>query len=187
MAQHNNSRSNAGRWPSRWPSRWLLLVPRLLPLLTLLTVAIATSACGNAEFEQVRGYKEFLTKARPPLQAMNKVRQELYEAEDLDAMLIKFDTGLLANIETLQALADAESVPAGKLGDLHGALKKNMGDYVTATKRLVKRLKDAKMADNMDEIQRAILEWGAKDKEFGDQMSKLVGDLNGYLDHLVKG
>lgn len=155
------------------------------PLLVVLALSLA--GCGNAEFDNVRSYKEFLTKARPPLQAMNKVRQELYDADDIDAMLTKFETGLLVNIETLQVLADAEAVPAGKLGDLHDALKKNMGDYVDATKKLVKRLKEAKKTDNLDEIQRAILDWGAKDKEFGDQMSKLVGDLNGYLDHLVKG
>jgi len=149
--------------------------------------AVALGGCGNAEFNHVRDYKVFLDKARPSLQAMNKVRQELYDAEDVDAMLAKFESGLLSHVETLQALADAETVPAGKLGELHDRLKQTVGDYVAATKVLVKRLKEAKRTDNFDEIQRAVLEWGAKDKEFGDHMFKMVGDLNAYLDHLVKG
>ncbi len=142
--------------------------------------------CANPEFEQVRNYKEFLNSARPQLQAMNKVRQELYEADDIDAMLTKFDTGLLVNIEGLRHLADTAKAPEGKLGELHQALRQNMDDYVVATSALVKRLKSAKKSGNDDEIQRAILDWGAKDKAFGDQMFKLVTDLNHYLDQLVK-
>lgn len=155
-------------------------------ILLALALAVWCPACANPEFDQVRSYKEFLGKAKPPLQAMNKARQELYEAEDIDAMLSKFDTGLLVNIEALRDLADAEHISGGKLGELHEALKKNMTDYVDATKKLVSRLKAAKKSGNDDEIQRAILDWGAKDKEFGDQMFKMVNDLNGYLDHLVK-
>ncbi len=162
------------------------VVGRCAQLALALVCGLWTAGCANPEFEQVRNYKEFLNSARPQLQAMNKVRQELYEADDIDAMLTKFDTGLLVNIEGLRHLADTAKAPEGKLGELHQALRKNMDEYVTATAALVKRLKAAKKTGNDDEIQRAILDWGAKDKAFGDQMFKLVTDLNHYLDQLVK-
>ena len=121
---------------------WALpaLARRLAWLALTLGLALTLAGCANPEFEQVRGYKEFLGKARPQLQAMNKVRQELYEADDIDAMLTKFDTGLLVNIEALRHLADTEKAPEGKLGELHGALRKTMDDYVNATAGLVKLL-----------------------------------------------
>ncbi|MSQ84347.1 MAG: hypothetical protein EXR77_15920 [Myxococcales bacterium] len=173
----------------KWPLDQPVAVVAARAAAWLLAVALTLTAvgCTNPEFEHVRSYKEFLNRAKPPLQAMNKVRQELYEADDIDAMLVKFDTGLLVNIEELRHLADSEKMPGGKLGELHDRLRKVMDDYVNATQSLVKRLKLAKKTNNDDEIQRAILDWGTKDKEFGDHMFKLVTDLNYYLDRLVKG
>lgn len=163
----------------------------LVAVATLLA-ALALSGCGNEEFDQVRSYKEFLVKAKPSLQSMNKVREELYNADGVETMIVKFEVGLLPNIQTLHDLTEAEQVPEGKLKEVHGQLKTTMDAYLTATKALVTTLKGAKAASKGDEaayygtVEKALLEWGSKDKDFGDKMSNLVSDLNAYLDKLVK-
>ncbi len=163
----------------------------LLAAATLLAT-LALSGCGNDEFDQVRSYKEFLVKAKPSLQSMNKVREELYNADGVETMIVKFEVGLLPNIQTLHDLTETEQVPEGKLKEVHDQLKTTMDAYLTATKTLVTALKGAKAASKGDDavyystVEKALLEWGSKDKDFGDKMSNLVNDLNAYLDKLVK-
>ena len=165
---------------------------RAAAVVLALLVALLTTGCGNDEFDQVRSYKEFLVKAKPSLQGMNKVREELYNADSVETMIAKFDAGLLPNIQTLHDLTEAETVPDGKLKEVHAQLKATMDAYLEATKTLVTKLKGAKTAHKNDDagyygaVEKALLEWGTKDKDFGDKMSNLVSDLNSYLDKLVK-
>lgn len=165
---------------------------RLLLVALTLVGALALGGCGNEEFDQVRNYKEFLVKAKPSLQSMNKVREELYNADGVETMIVKFEVGLLPNIQTLHDLTEAEQVPEGKLKEVHSQLKTTMDAYLEATKSLVGKLKGAKAASKGDDaayysaVEKALLEWGSKDKDFGDKMSNLVSDLNSYLDKLVK-
>jgi hypothetical protein len=160
-----------------------------MPLLLALSLSLA--ACANQEFSQVKTYKEFLNQAKPSLQGMNKVRTEMMmNADSIDTMLVKFEAGLLPNVQQLHDLVDKQAAPTGRLGEIHGTFKQITGDYLAATKQLVERLKAAKAKNADDEIERAILEWGAKDKVFGEQMGDesqgLVRDLTEYLDNLVK-
>lgn len=157
----------------------------------LVALALALGACTNAEFDQVRTYKEFLNQAKPSLEGMNRVRTEMMmNADSIDVMLVKFEAGLLPNVQQLHGLVDKQAVPTGRLGEIHLQFKKITGDYLAATKQLVERVKAAKAKNADDEIERAILEWGAKDKVFGEQMGDetqgLVLDLSEYLDKLVK-
>lgn len=147
--------------------------------------------CSNAEFDQVRGYRDFLKQTEPKLRSMNRVRERLVGAEDVDRMLQLFEDDLVTVVQELQSAANAQPAPEGRLGDIHGQLKTAMDDYLKATTNLVTRIKAAKKggADEKKlaaELEKAILEWGAKDKEFGDRMTQLVSDLNGYLDKLVR-
>lgn len=164
---------------------------RLLALVLLLATTLFAAGCGNAEFDQVRAYKDFLVRAKPSLQGMNKVREELFNADSVETMIVKFESGLVPNVQALHDLADAEQVTDGHLAELHANLQKTMDAYLTATKTLVTKLKAAKGKGGEDAayysaVEKAMLEWGARDKDFGDQMSNLVSDLNSYLDKLVK-
>lgn len=147
--------------------------------------------CGNAEFDQVRGYRDFLKQTEPKLRVMNRVRERLVSAEDVDRMLQLFEDDLVTVVQELHDATDKQPAPEGRLGDIHGQLKTAMDDYLKATTALVVRIKAAKKggADEKKlagELEKAILDWGAKDKEFGDRMTQLVSDLNGYLDKLVR-
>ncbi len=147
--------------------------------------------CGNAEFDQVRGYRDFLKQTEPKLRSMNRVRERLVGAEDVDRMLQLFEDDLVTVVQELHDAANGQAAPEGRLGDIHGQLKTAMDDYLKATTALVVRIKAAKKAGSDDkkvaaELEKAILEWGARDKEFGDRMTQLVSDLNGYLDKLMR-
>lgn len=160
-------------------------------LACVLLVLISLAGCGNAEFDQVRGYRDFLKTTEPELRTMNRVREQLVAADDVDAMLGLFQAGLLPVVQRLHDNVEAQKTPEGKLGEIHGELRTAMEDYTKATNALVDRIKAAKKNGNDEkklaaELERAILEWGAKDKEFGDRMTQVVSDLNAYLDKLVR-
>jgi hypothetical protein len=163
----------------------------------VLLVLSGLAGCGNAEFDQVRGYRDFLKTTEPELRTMNRVREQLVAADDVDAMLGLFQAGLLPVVQRLHDNVEAQKTPEGKLGEIHGELRTAMDDYTKATNALVDRIKAAKkngsdgknVSDEKKlaaELERAILEWGAKDKEFGDRMTQVVSDLNAYLDKLVR-
>lgn len=160
-------------------------------LLGLVWMLGSLGGCSNAEFDQVRGYRDFLKTAEPELRTMNRVREQLVAADDVDAMLGLFQAGLLPVVQRLHDNVDAQKAPDGKLGEIHGQLRTAMDEYTKATNALVDRIKAAKKNGSDDkklaaELERAILEWGAKDKEFGDRMTQVVSDLNAYLDKLVR-
>ncbi len=143
----------------------------------LLLALTALGGCSNAEFDQVRSYRDFLKATEPELRQMNRVREQLVAADDVDAMLALFQAGLLPVVQRLHDNVDAQAAPQGQLGAIHGQLRTAMDDYTKATHALVDRIKavkknggDGKKSDEKKlaaELERAILERGAKDKEFG--------------------
>ncbi|GEM_PF-3591974 len=148
-------------------------------------VAIAIVAgCGNADFDAVKSYKVFLEGAKPSLQAMNRVREELFQVASTDEMLAKFRDELLPQVEKLEKLAkDQEDPEVKKLETIHTTLRSVLSRYAEATQTLVDELEKAKKDEDRE---KALVDWGQEDEKFGSSMQSLVRDLEAYLDKLKK-
>lgn len=154
------------------------------PLAIVLLVP-ALVACGNAEFSAVKSYKTFLEEAKPSLQAMNRVRQELFTVDDSDEMLGKFRDDLLPAVQKLAKLAADQPEPdVSKLKTIHETLRSVLASYVTSTDELVTALEKATKDEDREH---ALVAWGEADGKFGSDMASLVRDLEAYLDKLRKG
>lgn len=147
--------------------------------------AVAASGCSNADFDAVKSYKNFLEDAKPSLQAMNRVREELMQVDSADDMLKKFRDELLPEVKKLSTLAKEHPTPeVKKLKTIHETLQSVMSAYAESTERLVKELDAAKQDEDRE---RALVTWGEDDEKFGANMAALVRDLESYLDKLRKG
>lgn len=151
-------------------------------VLACLFATVALTGCNSPEVDAVREYKAFLDKAKSPLAAMNKAREELYQLGDVQQMLPLFQDKLLPQVRTLSDLARTQPKPATRLGDIHDTLRETLQRYADATDRLTTKLKSKKE----DDRESAIVAWGEDDKRFGDEMNALANDLAKYLDEVKK-
>jgi len=156
----------------------------LIAVLALVGAA-SLSGCGNADFTAVKAYKSFLEDAKPSLQKMNRVREELFQVESSEEMLGKFRDELLPEIEKLAKLAKEHPDPeVKKLKAIHETLRSVLAQYSEATAALVEELEKA---TKDEEREKSLVTWGEADGKFGTDMSTLVQDLEAYLDKLRKG
>lgn len=164
------------------------MLKHLRPFTTLMTLAIAIvacSGCGNSDFDAVKSYKNFLEDAKPSLQTMNRVREELMQVDSADDMLKKFRDELLPEVKKLSALAAEQETPeVKKLAKIHETLQSVLKKYSDSTEALVKELDAAKQDEDRE---RALVNWGEDDEKFGSGMASLVRDLERYLEQLRKG
>ena len=152
---------------------------------SLFAVFCFGTACGNADFDAVKEYKAFLEDAKPSLQAMNRVREELMQVDSPDDTLSKFRDELLPEVKKLSALASEQASPeVKKLKTIHETLQSVLSNYANSTQTLVDAL-DAAKGD--EDREKALLSWGEDDEKFGSDMASLVQDIETYLDKLRKG
>ena len=148
-------------------------------------VALSTAGCGNADFDAVKNYKAFLEDAKPSLQAMNRVREELMQVDSAEDMQKKFRDELLPEVKKLSSLAQAHPTPeVKKLKAIHETLQSVLNNYAESTGELVDALDKAEKDEDRE---KALVEWGEHDEKFGSNMASLVSDLESYLDKLRKG
>ena len=158
-------------------------IRRVLP--ASIVFVLALSGCGNADFDAVKRYKDFLQDAKPSLQAMNRVREQLMRVNSPEDMLLKFRDELLPQVKNLRDLAKKHPDPeVKKLKQIHETLRSVLGNYAESTDNLVKSLNEAKSDEDREA---ALVSWGGEDEKFGSNMAKLVNDLESYLDKLRKG
>ena len=147
--------------------------------------AVGIGGCGNADFAAVKAYKVFLEDAKPSLQKMNSVREQLFLVESPEEMLGKFRDELLPEVDRLAKLAKDHPDPeVKKLKTIHSTLRSVMQRYSEATARLVEELEKA---TKDEEREKALVTWGEADGKFGSDMAALVEELEQYLDKLRKG
>lgn len=177
------------------------------PALVALLLGVSLVACSNPEFDAVAEYKVFLEQARPSLNEMNKVRDELFNITDaspdgedqkivdlVNHMLDLFKDDLLPEVVKLADLAESQPRPGViKLADIHSRLQLVLRNYADSTGKLVERLEDAKSnasrgaakeAEALKQLETALVSWGEADQKFGANMSRLVDDLKKFLDDL---
>lgn len=142
------------------------------------------TACGNANFDAVKNYKEFLSDAKPSLQAMNRVREEFMHVDSAEDTLIKFRDELLPEVKKLSTLAQEHPTPSvKKLKAIHETFQSVLSKYANSTEDLVEALNEAKKDEDRE---KALITWGGEDERFGSSMAALVRDLEDYLDELRK-
>lgn len=149
-----------------------------------LALACSFASCGNSAFDSVKNYKEFLSGAKPSLQAMNRVREELMQVDSAEDMLSKFKDELLPEVKKLASLAQKHPTPdVKKLKMIHETFQSVLSKYADSTEELVNALDKAKKDEDREA---ALVAWGGEDEKFGSSMAALVRDLEAYLDKLRK-
>jgi hypothetical protein len=146
-------------------------------------VVAGLAACGNDEVAAVSKYKEFLEKAKPHLAAMTRVREDLFNLNDLDRVLPIFRDDLLPRLRALGKLAREQPTPTSpRLAEIHGRLCSVVEGYTERTLRFTQHLDKA---SSDEERERALVVWGEDDQKFGKEMQALVDELKQYLDTLT--
>lgn len=156
-------------------------------------VATAMAGCGGPDFEAVAQYKGFLEQAKPSLNKMNRVREDLFQLSDPDDVLPKFRDELLPVVKQLSQLAAEHPTPeTSRLAEIHVTLRNVLRDYAESTAKLVERLQKIEAdteadPDKRDEARElAVIGWGEDDQKFGTHMETLAADLTRYLDDQMK-
>ena len=171
------------------------------------------AGCGGPDFEAVKGYTVFLEGAKEPLQKMNRVREELFQLNDPNEMVVKFQKDLLPAVKKLAKLAEDHETPGvKKLSEIHVTLRNVLKDYAADTTKLVAALEVAQKEEtagvksakglgdaeartkaeaaahtNADRSrEQALVVWGEADQKFGSKMQNLVESLTKYLDKQMK-
>ena len=165
----------------------------IAPLLAALIGVAALAGCGGPDFEAVSEYKGFLEQAKPSLNKMNRVREDLFQLSDPDEVLPKFRDELLPVVKQLSQLAKEHPTPeTSRLAEIHVTLRNVLRDYAEATATLVERLQKVEAGDKSDPDKRhearelAVIAWGEDDQKFGAHMETLAADLTRYLDDQMK-
>ncbi len=165
----------------------------LANLVLAFVITVIAAGCGGPDFEAVASYKGFLEQAKPSLNKMNRVREDLFQLSDPDQVLPKFRDELLPEVKTLARLANEHPTPEVKrLAEIHVTLRNVMRDYSESTGKLVDRLEKIAAGDEKDDSKRdrlreqAVISWGEDDQKFGSHMETLAADLTRYLDDQMK-
>jgi len=158
-----------------------------------LVLVIFAAGCGGPDFEAVASYKGFLEQAKPSLNKMNRVREDLFQLSDPAEVLPKFRDELLPEVRQLDRLAKKHPTPEVKrLAEIHVTLRNVMRNYSESTAKLVERLEkveaDATASPTKRDQMReqAVISWGEDDQKFGSHMQSLATDLTRYLDEQMK-
>ena len=153
-------------------------------LISALLAVVLTASCGGPDFEAVASYKGFLEQAKPSLNKMNRVREDLFQLSDPAEVLPKFRDELLPEVNELSKLAKAHPTPEVKrLAEIHVTLRNVMRDYAESTAKLVEQLEKVEANTKADPAQRdkmreqAVISWGEGDQKFGSHMQTLAADL----------
>ncbi len=162
-------------------------------LTAAILVGVLVSGCGGPDFEAVANYKGFLEQAKPSLNKMNRVREDLFQLSDPAEVLPKFRDELLPEVKALSKLANEHPAPEVKrLAQIHMTLQNVMRDYTESTVKLVDQLEKVE-ADTQSEPakrdkarEQAVISWGEGDQKFGSHMQSLAADLTRYLDDQMK-
>ena len=177
-----------GDKPAAGTPRWLAaVIPALL-------AGALMAGCGGPDFEAVAEYKGFLEQAKPSLNKMNRVREDLFQLSDPDDVLPKFRDELLPVVKQLNQLAKEHPTPeTRRLAEIHVTLRNVLRDYADSTAKLVQRLEKIQADDSRDAAdkgdearEQAVIAWGEDDQKFGTHMETLAADLTRYLDDQMK-